>query len=141
MPKRVSVLLVEDNEIDASIVLGRLKKFEQISLTWVETRQACLKHLADHHVDAVLLDLNLPDGSGEDLIEQVLAAANCAPVVILTSTDDDQRALAAVQAGCQDWLIKGRADGQLIWRTIAYSMERKVAELARFEAEEAVRHR
>ncbi|MGE5478648.1 MAG: EAL domain-containing protein [Bacteroidales bacterium] len=137
----ISVLLVEDNDIDASIVLGRLQKFGRLSLHWVESRRACLEFLARQAVDAILLDLNLGDGSGESLIQDVLAAAGLAPVVILTSTDDDQRALAAVQAGCQDWLIKGRADGQLIWRTIAYAIERKVAQRERFRAEQAVRHR
>ncbi len=129
-PSVVSVLLVEDNEIDAQIVLARLERFSDFCVHWVENLADCLGFLNSGKADAVLLDLNLPDASGADLIDAVLSACGTAPVIILTGTDDEAQGLQAMQRGCQDYLIKGRTDGQMIRRTILYGIERKAFEAA-----------
>jgi len=126
----ISVLLVEDNDIDAAIVMGRLGRFADFRLHWVASQSECLDFLGREAVDAILLDMCLGDAQGTGLIDTVLAACGAAPVVILTSTNDQNVALAAVHRGCQDYLIKGTVDGPAIRRTILYAIERKA-----FEAE------
>ena len=46
------------------------------------------------------------------------------PIVVLTSSDDDRMAIAAVQAGAQDYLVKSSTDAQLLARSLRYARER-----------------
>ncbi len=46
------------------------------------------------------------------------------PIVVLTSVDDGELASGAVNEGAQDFLVKGRADGELLDRSIRYAIER-----------------
>ena len=46
------------------------------------------------------------------------------PIVVLTSSDDDRMAIAAVQAGAQDYLVKSNTDAQLLARSLRYARER-----------------
>jgi serine phosphatase RsbU (regulator of sigma subunit)/FixJ family two-component response regulator/anti-sigma regulatory factor (Ser/Thr protein kinase) len=94
----------------------------------------------------VLLDLKLPDAAGVEAVRALQSAAPEVPIVVLTGLDDEQMALDAMHAGAQDYLVKARADVDLITRSIRYAMERARSErqraalvrerLARAEAEE-----
>jgi light-regulated signal transduction histidine kinase (bacteriophytochrome) len=47
------------------------------------------------------------------------------PIIVLTDVADQSIALKVMQQGAQDYLVKGQLDGNLIWRTIRYAMERQ----------------
>jgi serine phosphatase RsbU (regulator of sigma subunit) len=68
----------------------------------------------------------------------VLDVAPDLPVIVLTGLAQEGSGLAAVASGAQDYLIKGQVDGQLLSRSIRYSVERKRAEqqLRRLHASE-----
>jgi sigma-B regulation protein RsbU (phosphoserine phosphatase) len=57
------------------------------------------------------------------------------PVVVLSGYDDEQTAISAVQAGAQDYLVKGQVDDNVLVRSIRYAIERT----RRHHAEEALR--
>lgn len=62
---------------------------------------------AREHPDVVLLDLELPDGSGIDAIAKLHAVTPDAKVVIFTAYDSDERVLGAIRAGARGYLLKG----------------------------------
>ncbi|MDQ2692434.1 MAG: PAS domain S-box protein, partial [Chloroflexota bacterium] len=64
-----------------------------------------------------------------DTLERVLQAAASIPVIIMTGVADETMAVRAVQAGAQDYLLKGSVDGQTLTRAIRYAIERKRGEL------------
>ena len=65
-------------------------------------------------VDCVLLDLGLPDAAGVQAVARLRARLGGAPLVVLTGLADEAAGIAAVQAGAQDYLVKGRLEpGQL----------------------------
>ncbi|MCA1906801.1 MAG: EAL domain-containing protein [Magnetospirillum sp.] len=133
------VLLVEDNRVDASLVLGRMQRFDDMRLHWVESLAGCQAFLGVHGADAVLLDLTLGDAAGTALIDSVREVAGDAAIVILTGNDDEETGLLALRHGCQDFLVKGRCDGPLIRQTILHSLVRHRLERARLAAEEKAR--
>ncbi|MEO5374689.1 MAG: PAS domain S-box protein [Alphaproteobacteria bacterium] len=90
-------------------------------------------------VDIVLLDLSLPDTTGVDAIAAVREAAPRLPLIVLTSTGDEDMAAQTLRLGCQDYLIKGTGDGQLLRRMVRYAIERKASELALQEREARLR--
>ena len=76
----------------------------------------------------MLLDLSLPDARRLEALMQLRAAAPEVPIVILSGLQDELLAVKAVQEGAQDYLIKGRVDGDSLGRSISYAIERKQAE-------------
>ena len=78
--------------------------------------------------DCVLLDLNLPGTTGLDGLRAILQADSVAAVCVLTGLDDQHLGIAAVAAGAQDYLVKGKADGEVLVRAIRYAVERRRAE-------------
>ena len=68
------------------------------------------KHLAEHAVDIILLDLGLPDAQGLEAVRRAHAAAPRVPLVVLTGLDDESLAAQALQEGAQDYLIKGQIE-------------------------------
>jgi len=72
----------------------------------------------------MLLDLSLPDSSGIQTLREAYAQAREIPIVVFTGLDDDELAFNAVNEGAQDFLVKGRADTELLDRSIRYAIER-----------------
>ncbi|WP_133743150.1 PP2C family protein-serine/threonine phosphatase [Actinorugispora endophytica] len=121
----VDVLLIEDDPQDAFLVEEFLGETAlSANITWVETLAAARRHLPTFR-GCVLLDLNLPDASGMELLREVLTSAGNAAVVVLTGLDDEHEGVAAVAAGAQDYLVKGQVDGSLLARSLRYSVERQ----------------
>jgi signal transduction histidine kinase len=89
-----------------------------------------MRHLSDHHVDAVVLDLSLPDSQGQATVEKVRMHKPTIPIVVLTGLDDQAQAVQAVRQGAQDYLAKNRLDGDTLLRALRYAVER-----ARIEGE------
>lgn len=126
----VRVLLVEDNPGEAELIMEMLSKdgstlFEVECVVRLSEALKCLK--ADRF-DIVLLDLKLPDSDGLATLRSMRQQASRLPVVVLTGNSDDRVALAAIQEGAQDYLVKGEIDKNLITRSIKYAIERKQAE-------------
>ena len=132
--RRINVLLIEDNPGDARLIGEMLS---EVDGTLFDVETACrlsdgLTRIQKGGIDAVLLDLGLPDSAGLDTFEKVHDQAPEVPIVMLTGLDDTELALEGVRMGAQDYLVKGRVDGDLLARTLRYAIERKVAE-ARIE--------
>ena len=133
----LAVLLVEDNPGDAGLLQALLDEDAEVArpgdatarpvaVRWVQRLSAAREALADGTpVDVVLLDLTLPDARGLDTVSQVRAAAPSLPVVVLTGLDDEALALRAMQAGAQDYLVKGAFSGAGLRRALHRAVERQ----------------
>jgi diguanylate cyclase (GGDEF)-like protein len=121
-----TVLLVEDNPDDARLVRRMLEastatRFHIVESTTLGAALAVLESVA---VDAILLDLSLPDSTGIATLTRLMARTRSVPVVVFTATDDEVLATRMVQAGAQDYLVKGSIDARLLGRTLRHAMER-----------------
>jgi DNA-binding NarL/FixJ family response regulator/HPt (histidine-containing phosphotransfer) domain-containing protein len=103
------VLIVDDNPGDARLVEIGLSKEPgfQIHCERAPRVSAAVERLARGDIDAVLLDLGLPDSEGTAGLRKIRAAAPQTAVVVLSGSDNPQMAVAAVAAGAQDYLVKG----------------------------------
>ncbi|MGW7057218.1 PP2C family protein-serine/threonine phosphatase [Streptomyces sp. NPDC054904] len=125
------VLLIEDDEGDALLV-EELVEDSGVDLRLGRARSLtdALSRLETEPPQCVLLDLHLPDAQGLDGLTKVLAASAEAAVVVLTGLSEEQAGLAAVAAGAQDYLVKGRLEADVFVRAIRYAIQRKRTELA-----------
>ena len=131
-PSELTVLLVEDNALEARLVSEMLKGTspQPIAVTHVRGLREALDRLRTQGFDAILLDLTLPDSEGLATVVRARAEAPGAPIVVLTSRADDDLAVQAVRAGAQDYLVKGRVDGPLLYQSIRYAIERHASKTA-----------
>lgn len=123
----IHVLLIEDDEVDATQVRRTLRDEPgRFQLHWVTTLQEGLDHLGKGEVDAVLLDLNLPDSRGVETVVRLRERAPSLPIVVLTVAIELRIALGTLQAGAQDFLLKDElAISSVLTRAIRYAIERQ----------------
>ncbi len=123
----IKVLLVEDNPADVRLVREMFLDIEarEFVLSCVDSLNAALDELNSQNFDVMLLDLSLPDSLGLNAVNHILNMAPQLPIVILSGIDDAELSLQAVQAGAQDYLVKGQGDGNLLSRALRYAIERK----------------
>lgn len=126
----IRVLLVEDNAGDARLVEETIKEsgHDHVSLTHAERLSAAMQCLESTAIDAVLLDLSLPDGQGLDGMLQIHKAYPRLPIVVLSGGQDDSLAVKALEQGAQDYLKKGDGDGRSLVRAVRYAIERQRVE-------------
>ena len=120
---------VERGEVPAED-LAEIRARAAFDLERVDRLDDALARLAHSGVDVVLLDLGLPDSQGLDTFVRARRGAPNEPIVVISGLDDEQLALEAVRSGAQDYLVKGRIEGQLLARVLRYAIERKRAEEA-----------
>lgn len=134
----IRALLVEDNPGDARLIREMVREARggRVQVAHAERLASAIERLADPEavLEVVLLDLSLPDSQGFETFTRLRAAAPLVPIVVLSGLDDETVALRAVQAGAQDYLVKGHVDGDTLVRALRYAIERKRLE----EAQRAV---
>ena len=121
------VLLIEDNPGDAKLVSMMLARAKGAAFH-LETRDRLapgLERLAQGGIDALLLDLSLPDSHGFETFDRAHAAVPFLPIVLLSSLDDESVAMRAVERGAQDYLIKGRVDDHSLSRAVRFAVQRQ----------------
>jgi CheY-like chemotaxis protein len=102
------LLLVEDNLADAILLEEWL---ELAGLAWevvhVETFAAATACWEGGGFDALLLDLDIPDGFGLDVLGRALVLAGEVPVVVLSGRQERALATEAVALGARAYVVKG----------------------------------
>ncbi|MFJ3662464.1 PP2C family protein-serine/threonine phosphatase [Streptomyces sp. NPDC090119] len=127
--RQPSVLLIEDDPGDALLVEELVADSAlKMRLRWVRSMAEAAEVLSTERPDCVLLDLHLPDASGLEAVSLVKARADQVAIVVLTGLAEEQTGLAAVTAGAQDYLVKGRVEPELFGRAVRYAIQRKQAE-------------
>jgi signal transduction histidine kinase len=121
------ILLIEDNAADARLIQEALAEAsEQVfDLETADTLAKGLHRLNSSNIDAVLLDLALPDSFGMETFVRARAQALGAAIIVLTGLNDDSLALKLVQGGAQDFVAKVDVSGNNLTRAILYAIERE----------------
>ena len=133
----IKVLLIDDEPAQAWLVQEHLRTVSEksgkaIDLVHTESLSEGFARLAgDGDIDVLLLDLSLPDSLGLETLTKAHSKFPSLPIVVLTSLEDEELGIRLVQGGAQDYLVKGQADGLILYRTIRYAIERKQDEAER----------
>ncbi len=83
-----------------------------------------MAYLEDNDVEAILLDLGLPDSQGLDTFLRLHERCPQIPAIILTGMKDNGLAITAVKQGAQDYLVKEQVNSELLARAARYAIER-----------------
>ena len=111
----MAVLIVEDNARLAASLLRGLRE-EGLDADSVASGQAALARLREPHLEAVILDLGLPDLDGEDVIIEARRSGVQIPILVLTARDAISSRVRALEEGADDYLIKPFSFEELLAR-------------------------
>jgi signal transduction histidine kinase len=130
MTPALRILLLEDNADDVRLLRLYLADAEdfQCELDAVSTLEKGLAALGAREYEAILLDMHLPDAQGLEGLAALRTLAEETPILLLTGFADIDTAVQAVRRGAQDYLVKGKVDGEILSRAIRYAIERNRAE-------------
>ncbi|NEN22147.1 response regulator [Cryomorpha ignava] len=125
--EKLSVLIIEDNQGDFVLIEDYLiEKFKLISIKHCSDYASGIDYLskAEEKISVILLDLNLPDLNGLELINSILAHNFQAPIIILTGYSDVSMAKSSLKSGIYDYLVKDEINPAILHKTIIYALNR-----------------
>lgn len=122
----LQVLVVEDEPVAAQAHTAYVERVEGFTVAaTVGTMQRAMKALQDKEIDVVLLDMNLPDRHGLDVVRAMRAAGHRADVIAVTSARDLEVVRAAVSLGVVQYVLKPFVFATLKERLVAYRAYRE----------------
>jgi diguanylate cyclase (GGDEF)-like protein/PAS domain S-box-containing protein len=125
-----TVLLIENDPGQTRIIRAMFDDHgsHSFKLTHIECLADAETYLKGHQVDIVLLDLSLSDPEGLEAIRRVRAVAPHVSIVLLSSLDDEPKAMQAIHEGAQDYLIKGQIEPNTLMQALGNAVERTMNE-------------
>jgi DNA-binding NtrC family response regulator len=124
MRRPLNVLLVEDDPVTALSVSSSVQEADpSIKMAVCGSLHEAEGMLAQGGVNAVLLDLTLPDCSGVDGVRRIQARHPQVPVVVITAAEDET-AGEAIRTGAQDFITKPIQSPKDLIRAVRHSVIR-----------------
>ena len=140
------ILLIQEDHAGAGAIRAALAKSHDslFEVEWVRRCGEGLQHLSEaadtfvsgRAIDAVLLELFLPDSSGIQTFDKVFALAAGTPILVLTTPQNEDLAKLAVQRGAHDYLLKDRLDPYLLPKVLSHIIQRAANTEALFDEKE-----
>lgn len=120
------ILLIEDSLLDARAISSALdkSKYQPFRPVFAGSLAEGRVHLQQGQIDAVLLDLSLPDSAGMNTFVTLQREFSDVPIVILTGSENEELAIQMMQHGAQDYLVKWNTDSLSLFRALRYAIER-----------------
>ncbi len=103
----IRVLLVEDSEYDAELIIKELKASWDVFYERVCTPEEMTQKLYAHDWDIILADYQMPRFSGPAALELLKKTGLDIPLIIVSGTVGEEIAVDALRAGAQDFIVKG----------------------------------
>ena len=131
------VLVIAEDADETAISLSGVDSLadQPLRVEWVTELSTGIERLGEGGVGAAVLDLNLPGSQGIEAFDKIVQAAPDVPVLILSESGTAASAKEAVQQGAQDYLIKDKADGYRLRRTVRSMIDRRTAKGVALENE------
>ena len=138
MNETLTVLLISDNDADASLIQQALAPGREDAWRVERVRRLAdgIDHLKSGQTAAVLLDLFLPDSRSTKTFEALFAVASLIPILVITDRDNEGIAWQTTQRGAQDHLLKDHLDAYWLPRILRSVIGRKAGDDALFMEKE-----
>lgn len=119
------VLLIDDDRAQARLTGAQLKHFprDHYELDWAATYEEGLAKLLAGPYAACLLDYQLGERDGLQLIREAMAMGCRTPIVFLTAETSATVDLEAMNAGALDYLVKGEITPRILERSLRYAVK------------------
>ena len=132
------ILLIENDPASAHEIRAALAASVDgaFDVEWVRQLSEGLTRMGRRGIDAVLLNLSLPDSHGIETFDKLFIAASDVPILILDGDDNEALAKQAVVRGAQDHLPSGHLDSYSLPRALRNAIDRQAVEEALYVEKE-----
>jgi two-component system, cell cycle response regulator len=119
------ILLIDDDRMQFRLVQAHFKNFRasRYELEWAATYEDGLEKLLVGTHAACLLDFQLGERDGLQLIREAVARGCRTPIVFLTAETAERVDIEAMNAGALDYLVKGEITPRMIERSLRYALK------------------
>ena len=107
------IFIIEDDPWYGELLKYHLSLNPDYDITLFESGKQCLDNLWQQP-DVVCIDFGLPDMSGSKLLENIHAANNSIPVIVISGQEDISVAVSLLKAGATDYIIKDDSTKELL---------------------------
>jgi two-component system, cell cycle sensor histidine kinase and response regulator CckA len=105
--KPLRILIAEDSGEDLELTIRELKKSRlNVKIDSVSTREAFAEKLCSQTVDMVLSDYRMPGWTGMDAFSEIVKSGQDIPMILVTGTLGDLKAVECIQIGMADYVLK-----------------------------------
>ena len=117
LEREMKILLVEDTRAVAAVMAARLTSFGH-EVTLAENGQAAFDKFRESPPDLVLMDIEMPVMNGFEATNRIRALEATqkwawTPIIFLTAHDTPENLITAIEAGADDYLVKGLSENVL----------------------------
>jgi len=125
----IRILVVDDHPIVRQGLRSLLSAYAELQIVAeAGSPQQAVEAAVRYNPDIVLLDIRLPGATGVEVARQLQRECPTASVILLTSFDDDEYLLGALEVGVRAYLLKSVSDDMLVWTIRAvYRGERLIS--------------
>lgn len=113
-PKLFRILVIDDHPSVRYGVKQAIESAGMVCCGEAASRAEAFAQIAHKSPDGVILDLNLPDGSGLDIVQWIRKHSKNVAIVILTFSDEESQLIAAMRAGASAFVKKSAPINELI---------------------------
>ncbi|MGH7994774.1 MAG: GGDEF domain-containing protein [Opitutaceae bacterium] len=119
------ILLIDDDQLQFRLTRAHFRRFrgEQFALDWEPTYGGGLKRLLDGGYAACMLDFQLSDHDGLELIREAVSRGCRTPIIFLTADSTRDIDIQAMDAGAFDFLVKGELLPAALERSLRYALK------------------
>ena len=120
----VSVLIVEDNQVNQLLIKNMLKKFGFTYLDTAINGRSALDKLKVNHYDVVLMDIQMPDLDGYEITKEIRLRLGKEirniPVIAITADASEKEKAKAKEVGMDDYIVKPYSHEELFSVLLKY---------------------
>jgi two-component system cell cycle response regulator len=119
------ILMIDDDRMQFRLTQAHFKNFraESFVLDWAATYEEGLEKLLEGKYAACLLDYQLGERNGLELIRAAVAGGSHTPIVFLTAESSELVDIEAMNAGALDYLVKGEISSRTLERSLRYALK------------------
>ena len=105
MEEKIMHLLITEDDMALAQGLQRALQEKNRQVLCCKNIQETRQHLHQNQTDLLILDVNLPDGSGFDLLQEIRRTSDL-PVILLTANDLEMDIVSGLEQGANDYITK-----------------------------------
>jgi DNA-binding NarL/FixJ family response regulator len=109
----ITVLIADDHPVMRDGLAALIDTVGMTTVAQAGSGRDAIREAIRHRPDVVLMDLNMPHGSGIDATREIAARCQSSQVLVLTMSEDDQSIAEAIRAGARGYLLKGATQDEI----------------------------